>query len=390
MNDLQKKLDELVALRDTLFKLTNKFNLAEAEAIHVAFAFYTKKIKTIVKKHQKQIIENNTMFINATKESKRLTKKSKQLIEESKRLIKESNRLDRENKQLTKETVTTIRYNNNVAIKQSTGSIKILIDNINADIENTTTELTKLITLDKIRNLCMSKVDQLLLLETYLSHTTLTTQLSDVSMELVLSIIRSRSDWHYPGLQVNLLSKSWIDCMLAANPLYITCHQDHHCGNQLLLPVDGINHIINEYSTEYRRHLRIYNIQNRDFSALPQEQFGCIVCYDFLNIYDITIINHYLTTFFKLLRDGGSLICNLHFLHVSTVNKIISYDYFNYAIKILIEQLFVNAGYNSIIISELVQTKIVQGCASFLIEAHKPGKLTTIKAHQVLGSIIEK
>ena len=56
---------------------------------------------------------------------------------------------------------------------------------------------------------------------------------------------------------------------------------------------------------------------------------------------------------------------------------------------LVIQQLFKNAGYEIKSITDLIPNNIIWDCI-FLIEVYKPGVLATSKAHQVLGSIVEK
>ena len=83
----------------------------------------------------------------------------------------------------------------------------------------------------------------------------------------VVSKITQYSDWHYPALQINPRSKKWIDPMVAGDPLYLT-HSN----------ISIVNDMIKEYPELYQNRLRLYEIDDRDFSVLPQAQFGFVLC----------------------------------------------------------------------------------------------------------------
>jgi hypothetical protein len=71
----------------------------------------------------------------------------------------------------------------------------------------------------------------------------------------------------------------------------------------------------------------------------------------------------------------------MQFLHNTDDKK-----YFNYTINLILEKLFNRLGYTILSSNELAVAENI----SILITAQKFGILTTSKAHQVLGSIIEK
>jgi ubiquinone/menaquinone biosynthesis C-methylase UbiE len=143
--------------------------------------------------------------------------------------------------------------------------------------------------------------------------------------------------------------------------------------------------IINTYPSEYIQRLRVYNI-DQDFSILPQQQFGCIACCNFLNLYNLSDIKNLLATYNTLLRPGGKLICNLQFLHNTTISDIVEENYFNYTIRLIIQNIFNDIGYSVISLNEMLSDDVM----NMLITVEKFGMLTTTKAHQVLGAIIEK
>ena len=417
MNDLQKKIDELTALRDTLVKLTNTVNLTDTFSIN-SQSVYTGKIQTIAKKHQQQIKENATIFNNSTYEVKRLVKESQRSIKESRRLVKESQkatkesqrlakesrllvkesqkaigesrRLVKESQQLAKTNTTSFKNKNNIITKQSIEYVKILINKIDIDINIISEEKIKLITMDKIRNLCESTEFIQTFSETYIATGMI--KFNNDMLTIILTAIKSYCDWHYPGLQCNPMSKYWIDCMVTADPLYLIDHKMVFIGDTEKVyerGTPGLLDIISDYPEEYQRRLRIYNMRDQDFSSLPQEQFGIITCCDFLNFFKLNFINNYISTFFKLLRPGGKLVCTIKTIYPDGANILIEREYFKYASNLVIQKIFKNAGYEIQSITDLIPNNINWECI-FLIEVYKPGVLATSKAHQVLGSIIEK
>ena len=374
MNELQKKLDELSALRDTLVELASTVNLTDAFSIDYDTE-YTGKIHLIAKKHQQQIKENTLNFNN--------------LSNESRRLARESQRLARESQRLARENITSFNNKNNITKQQSSNSIKILISKIETDIDIVTEELTHLIEMNKISSLCDSNEFIQLFLKTYL-HTG-EILFNDTTLDTVLFKIKSHCDWHHPGLQINSLSKEWIDCMVAADPLYLIDHESitTNIDGEFYLRENSVTDIIADYPIEYQRRLRLYTERDQSFSSLPQNQFGVITCCDFLNFFDINSINNYLSVFLNLLRPGGNLVCTIQIKHPCIIGTLVEQKYFNYAANLVIQKLFNNIGFEITSIEDLISDTINWDCI-LLIEARKHGVLATSKAHQVLGSVITK
>ena len=343
MNDLQKKLDELIALRDVLIDLPAAIKLDKALTI-APISEYETNLHEIAIIYRQETEKNKSDFDITTNELQRLT------------------------------TENIVNYNTKTKylVESSIYSMNDVIDKIISDINAVTIELATLTTMEEIHNLCNTIEYKQQFLETYLQKGGVA--FTDDAIRLTLVSIKSQCDWHYPALQINPVTKEWVDCMVAADPLYLVSH-------------NLLENIIINYPGEYQRRLRIYEIQ--DFSSLPQEQFGVIACCNFLNTVNVESINNYLSTFFKLLRSGGALICTLVFSNNDSVTTLVDGEYFNYAIKLIISNLFTEFGYTIVKLSELT----ISDCSwahAVLIEARKPGVLLTVKAHQVAGEILEK
>lgn len=393
MNDLQKKLDELTALRDTLLKLTSNFDVANIKTIS-GTADYVGKVQVIAKRYKDQQSAIKTIFKNATndtknkdKESQRLAKESRTLAKESQRLAKESRNLANESQRLAKESVINFKNTNKTSAEQSIELLKMLINNITADIDQTTKELTRLATLDKIRKQCDTDEYLKQFLTAYLTNHII--PLVNDATSIITFKIKSLCDWKYPGLQLHPISEEWINCMITADPLYLTYHTDISIYNENLsvLPEIPVTESVAKFPLEYQRRLRIYNIKDQDFSVLPQAAFGCISCHNFLNQFTLVDIEKYLIKVFELLKPGGTLVCTLNFNYVLSTVNLVKYDFFKYAVNTAIIKFFENNGYNII---STVNLSVNDWTCSILIEARKPGVLATSKAHQVLGSIITK
>jgi hypothetical protein len=200
-----------------------------------------------------------------------------------------------------------------------------------------------------------------------------------LSIELqswIESKITRHSDWHYPALQITPRSKKWIDPMVAADPLYLT-----H------ISIPAIMDLIKEYPELYQRRLRIYAIEDRNFSILPQGQFSFVLCWDMFNYLSADKIEQYLKEVFQLLRPGGHFVfsynnCDLEGPILAAELQAASFVTARWLVKLCDE-----IGYE-IIESQDVETGDAFTTHISWVEIKKPGNLRTVKIAQALAQII--
>lgn len=194
----------------------------------------------------------------------------------------------------------------------------------------------------------------------------------------VVSKITQYSDWHYPALQINPRSKKWIDPLVASDPLYLTYSN-----------IFMIKDMIKEYPELYQNRLRLYEIDDRDFSVLPQAQFGFVLCWDNFNYLSLDKIEKYIKEVWKLLRPGGSFIfsynnCDYEGSARRAECRASSYTSARWLTKLLNE-----IGYEITALHDDETNDAFNTHVSW-VEIKKPGTLTTSKAHQALAQIVSK
>ena len=207
------------------------------------------------------------------------------------------------------------------------------------------------------------------------------TQYMELTNEIeshIVSKISAGSDWHYPALQISPRFKKWVDEMVSADPLYLTDSN-----------INRLTEIISTYPEAYQRRLRLYEIADRDFSILPQNQFGFVLSWDNFNYLSIEKIESYIKEVFNLLRPGGSFIFSYN--NCDLVGPAIRAEYHagSYCNIRILTTLFDKFGY------EIIEFKNIDTGDAFnthisWAEVRKPGTLTTVKAHQAMAQIIEK
>ena len=194
----------------------------------------------------------------------------------------------------------------------------------------------------------------------------------------VVSKITQYSDWHYPALQINPRSKKWIDPMVASDPLYLT-HSN----------IAMVEDMIKEYPEIYQNRLRLYEIVDRDFSKLPQAQFGFVLCWDNFNHLSLDKIEKYIREVWELLRPGGSFIFNYNNCDFEGPAYRAECHAGSYASASWLTKLLNAIGYEITALHDDETGDAFNTHISW-VEIKKPGDLETVKAAQAMAQIIVK
>lgn len=213
--------------------------------------------------------------------------------------------------------------------------------------------------------------------------------IDEKSNETINNIVRMYSNWQYPGLLLNCeydsggLStlaepKNRIDSMVASDPLYIV-KTDYW----------EILDYIKDYPSLYQSRVRKYEITDGKYSILPQEQFGFIHSWGFLNQLSIIDIATQLEQIFSLLRPGG--VAMLTYNNGEKIETALKVDQgeIPYCSDRIIKKMAESIGFEVISASDISVPLEVKFWISW-VELRKPGSLTTIKKHPVMGEIKHK
>jgi len=242
-------------------------------------------------------------------------------------------------------------------------SLNTIVDIINQDIDNYALELFD-------NDAYREKFKEELIQQTLYS-----------SIEIenwLVSKITQYSDWHYPTLQINPRSKKWIDPMVAGDPLYLT-HSD----------IAIVEDMIKEYPGLYQNRLRLYEIVDRNFSKLPQAQFGFVLCWDNFNHLSLDKIEKYIREVWKLLRPGGSFIFNYNNCDFEGIAYRAECYAGSYASASWLIKLFTVIGYEITALHDDETDDAFNTHISW-VEIKKPGNLKTVKAAQAMAQILPK
>jgi len=193
--------------------------------------------------------------------------------------------------------------------------------------------------------------------------------LSDEVQADILNKIRLYTNWKYPALEIGCRDGEWTQHMVAADPLYI---------------VDQFREFTEsatkDFTEVYRRRIRVYLIQGYDMSTLPQNQFGFVFCWNFLNYCSLDTVKEYLKEVKNLLRPGGVFMFSYNDGDRPGGAGMAENFFMSYIPRSMLIPMCESLGY------EIVNDESRDTTVSWL-EIRKPGILETVKAHQVLGEI---
>lgn len=201
-----------------------------------------------------------------------------------------------------------------------------------------------------------------------------TLRIDQTSENIMQTRIKQRGDWRIPGMIIRPGIESYINDMVALDPLYLVDRD-----LELLEPATQ------RYLPEYQRRLRLYTINDYAekpiFKKFPVNQFGLIFAYNYFNFKPLSVISIYLEELFQLLRPGGVL--------TFTYNNCDLWDCVEFAEK---NQMCYTPGNKLKKIAQdhgyIVNFECNGLSDAKWIELQKPGELASIKGGQSLAKIV--
>lgn len=223
--------------------------------------------------------------------------------------------------------------------------------------------------------------------------------------KLVRTRISQYIDWHYPVLQFGCryngqepkkpkenfktlggrqndpdIFLELTDGMSGGEPLFV-CDFD----------AESMQRCVLKFTPEYQSKICQYVINDSDFSALPQQQFSFILCWNMFNYATIEVIEQYLKELTKLLRPGGVILLSYNNCDLMESMLITELGATSYMPKRHLVQLCNKLGFELLASYDLVnEVDPIPFTHISWIEIKKPGELSTVKLHTVLGQIIIK
>jgi len=297
--------------------------------------------------------------------------------------------------QLDSLAITPIKTQANIEIEKVLNSIESRGENVdqhveilkarqNTIIENFQKFEQEFSALKKDVNLTIAEHEEFWFEESYtqyqnkialdLSQTILERRLSltDEEQELFHSRISLYTSWQRPGLIIRPGRETLINQMVDSDPLYLVDRR-----SDLLEPA------INGFNPVYQNRLCVYvvteDINTEILQALPDNQFGIALVYNFFNYRPIEVIKKYLTEIYKKLQPGGCVIMTYNDCDYWQGVVLVEQNFCSYTPGHMVRDIARQIGY------EFLHT-IAINPANTWVELKKPGVITSLRGGQLLAT----
>ena len=184
------------------------------------------------------------------------------------------------------------------------------------------------------------------------------------------------ANWKYPAIIIRPGLESFIENMVAYDPLYLI-----DLNHDYLIPALG------KFNQQYQNRLRTYSvveeIGQEILNKIPNDQFGMCLAYNYFNFRPFEIFKKYLSEVYQKLKPGGVFAFTFNDCDRTSAVILVENYYCCYTPGYLVRELALSMGY------EILYSWNDAGPATWL-ELKKPGELESIKGGQTLAKILPK
>ena len=187
--------------------------------------------------------------------------------------------------------------------------------------------------------------------------------------------VKNYSDWRLPGMIIRPALETHIEDLVPLDPLYVL---DQH--DELITPA------ITKFTPEYQRRLRPYIISDdhiHPLDALPDNQFGLILAYNFLNYKPIEVVKKYLQEFYCKLRPGGVAMFTYNNCDLPQGIALAEKSFMCYTPGREIRSIAFNIGFENTF-NQQGQNELTW------MELKKPGEIVSLRGGQALARIARR
>lgn len=190
------------------------------------------------------------------------------------------------------------------------------------------------------------------------------------------SLIRQYGDWRLPGMIIRPFGETFLEEMVPLDPLYLV-----DTMQELLDPC------VQQFTPDYQRRLRVYVVNDYHHAMplqnLPDNQFGFIFAYNFLNYKPIGVIERYLRDFAAKLRPGGCAVFTYNDCDRAQGVGLAEKSFMCYTPGTMVKNMVLAAGL------EIEQHRLAQYDLSWML-VRRPGDLVSYRGSQTLAKIMPK
>ena len=200
-------------------------------------------------------------------------------------------------------------------------------------------------------------------------------EMSPETLKMLSDRINSYIDWKYAGLVIRPGKEHFINDLVGLDPLYLV-----DWGDALLTPA------VSKFNTEYQDRLRLYiepPTSTDVLSAIPNNQLGLCLAFNFFEYTSIDVLENYLENIFKKLRPGGTLAMTFNDCDRAHCVALVEKTYGFYTPGKRVKATAKRIGYRQ-------QFGWNDKLNLTWLELRKPGELDSLKGGQTLAKIIPK
>ena len=193
--------------------------------------------------------------------------------------------------------------------------------------------------------------------------------------QMISNRIKSYVDWKYPGLIIRPGVETFISDLVALDPLYLVDY-----STELLQPA------LSTFPEEYQRRLRVYEqnpCSSNVLDALPDNQFGMCLAFNFFEFTPLEVVEQYLRNIFNKLRPGGILAMTFNDCDRAHCVALVEKNFCFYTPGNRVKAIAKSIGYRQMF------SWTDMGNLTWL-ELRKPGELESIRGGQTLAKIVNK
>ena len=177
-------------------------------------------------------------------------------------------------------------------------------------------------------------------------------------------------NWKHPALEIGPGDGVWTEELVGFDPLYLV---DVH--------EEFLEATKQQFKPEYQRRLRTYHIKHGDLTALPKEQFGFVFAWNVFNYFSLDTIEMYLAQIKPLLKPGGVVLFSYNNCENYKSVEMFEHHYMSYVPNRDLMEAVKRQGYQTIAVRD-------EPTMTSWVEIKVPGDLTSMRAGQTLGKII--
>ena len=195
------------------------------------------------------------------------------------------------------------------------------------------------------------------------------------TQQMLSNRIKSFVDWKYAGLIIRPGKETFIDDLVALDPLYLVDY-----SHSLLATARS------KFNNEYQNRLRVYEespVTTDVLATIPDNQLGLCLAFNFFEFTPIEVVENYLEIIFKKLRPGGTLAMTFNDCDRAHCVALVEKNFCFYTPGQRVKATAKRLKYQQ-------QFMWTDNLNLTWLELRKPGTLSSLKGGQTLAKILSK